>query len=251
MDYMARIDRLSVDGCEILFPSLGEAVSCIVQSARVSAGRDFHLVNIPSLETMARDEAMCTALTNPDALNIADGAALSLIARVHGLRVPTIRGPDLLRATLLASERESDLRHYFLGGNDQGVLDRLQQAMARLSPTARWAGGWAPPFGPQATSAAVDVGRIHAVGANLVWVGLGTPKQDIVARALSRQGVTTVAVGAAFDYLAGLRKEAPPLLQGSGLEWGYRLAKEPRRLGSRYWAAAKCAPRIVATARKA
>ena len=79
------------------------------------------------------------------------------------------------------------------------------------------------------------VARIHGAAAQVVWVGLGTPKQDVfVDRFRGRIGVPLVAVGAAFDFLAGTKRMAPRWMQQRGLEWLYRLASEPRRLWKRY-----------------
>jgi N-acetylglucosaminyldiphosphoundecaprenol N-acetyl-beta-D-mannosaminyltransferase len=77
--------------------------------------------------------------------------------------------------------------------------------------------------------------RIAESGATLVWVGLGTPKQDTEVRRLADSlPITALAVGAAFDFLAGTVSQAPEWMQRSGLEWTYRLAHEPKRLGKRY-----------------
>ena len=77
--------------------------------------------------------------------------------------------------------------------------------------------------------------RIRASGANLVWIGLGTPKQDWeAARIAARLPVVALAVGAAFDFLSGAKTQAPVWMQRSGTEWLYRLGTEPRRLSQRY-----------------
>jgi N-acetylglucosaminyldiphosphoundecaprenol N-acetyl-beta-D-mannosaminyltransferase len=77
--------------------------------------------------------------------------------------------------------------------------------------------------------------RIRASGATIVWVGLGTPKQDYEAQRIATSlPVVAVAIGAAFDFLAGTKAQAPLWVQRSGLEWAFRLASEPRRLGRRY-----------------
>ena len=77
--------------------------------------------------------------------------------------------------------------------------------------------------------------RIRETGATIVWVGLGTPKQDVeVARLAASLPVVAVAVGAAFDFLAGTKPQAPIWMQKSGTEWLFRFASEPRRLAKRY-----------------
>ena len=90
------------------------------------------------------------------------------------------------------------------------------------------------------------VARINDSGADLVWIGLSTPKQERwMAEFRGRlDAPVLLGVGAAFDIHAGLLRQAPPLLQRAGLEWAYRLAVEPRRLWRRYL---KNNPRFVAS----
>ena len=111
----------------------------------------------------------------------------------------------------------------------------MAQAQGRF-PGITIVGTHAPPFGPfddgviEALAA-----RITSVAPQIVWVGLGTPKQDFVAaRLVAATNVTCVAVGAAFDFLAGTKREAPGWVQWCGLEWLFRLMTEPRRLWRRY-----------------
>ncbi|MFM8894556.1 MAG: WecB/TagA/CpsF family glycosyltransferase [Actinomycetales bacterium] len=145
-----------------------------------------------------------------------------------------VYGPDVMCAVLDASTDQGPA-HYLLGGSDatrHALADRIQ----RDWPAARIVGSESPPF-REATGAelAERDARITASGATLVWVGLGTPKQDLEDRRLaSSLAVTALGVGAAFDFLAGTVSQAPRWMQRSGLEWGYRLAKEPRRLACRY-----------------
>jgi N-acetylglucosaminyldiphosphoundecaprenol N-acetyl-beta-D-mannosaminyltransferase len=115
----------------------------------------------------------------------------------------------------------------------------LGKLLAKISfdyPQAVIAGSLSPKFGD---FDAKEIRRIDSAiresHANIVWVGLGTPKQDYEATRISQTcNVPAVAVGAAFDFLAGTKNEAPQFLQGIGLEWLYRLLSEPRRLWRRY-----------------
>lgn len=126
-------------------------------------------------------------------------------------------------------------RHYFLGATPE-TLNALVARVQERWPAAQIAGSESPPF-RQAT--AREIGerdeRIRTSGATLVWVGLGTPKQDLEVRRLADAlPVTALAVGAAFDFLAGTKAQAPVWMQRAGLEWAFRLATEPRRLARRY-----------------
>jgi len=145
-----------------------------------------------------------------------------------------VYGPDTM-AAVLDRGRASGLRHYLLGSTPE-TLAALRSAIERRWPGTDVVGADSPPFRP-ATSRELRERdeRIVASGAQVVWVGLGTPRQDHEClRLASALPVTALGVGAAFDFIAGTKRQAPPLLQRSGLEWAYRLATEPRRLAGRY-----------------
>ena len=145
-----------------------------------------------------------------------------------------VYGPDVMTAILMKSTHESP-RHYLLGGTE-GTLAALQANIAARFPNAVIVGAESPPFrSPSPTELAERDERIRQSQATMVWVGLGTPKQDLeVQRLASALPVVALAVGAAFDFLAGTTSQAPVWMQRNGLEWMYRFAQEPRRLGHRY-----------------
>lgn len=145
-----------------------------------------------------------------------------------------VYGPDAMEGVLAASEPHVQ-RHYLLGGSPS-TLERLSVTIARRYPRATVVGSESPPFRPWTLDEIRERDeRIRVSGATHVWVGLGTPKQDIEVRRLAdRLPVTALAVGAAFDFIAGTVEQAPAWMQRNGLEWAHRLAKEPRRLAGRY-----------------
>ena len=145
-----------------------------------------------------------------------------------------VYGPDLMLA-LSALSTKRGWGQYYLGGAP-GVAEALGRAMRRRFPGLRVAGVYCPPF--RALSAAEEQLMLaHASGAHIVWVGLGSPKQDLWM-AQYRARLTPpllVAVGAAFDFFTGRQPQAPRWMQRSGLEWLFRLIQEPRRLWRRYF----------------
>jgi len=145
-----------------------------------------------------------------------------------------VYGPDVLAGVLEKSNLENP-RHYFLGATPE-TLDALVTRIQARWPLAVIAGFESPPFRTARAEELVERdARIVASGATLVWVGLGTPKQDEEVRRLADSiPVTALAVGAAFDFLAGTKAQAPLWMQRSGLEWAFRLGTEPRRLAKRY-----------------
>jgi N-acetylglucosaminyldiphosphoundecaprenol N-acetyl-beta-D-mannosaminyltransferase len=128
-------------------------------------------------------------------------------------------------------------RAYLYGGKNQGALIQLAKNLRRDHPGLKIVGGYAPPFRPLGEKERDAIARdINAAEADVVWVGIGVPKQE-KWMAEMRDRLTTpvlVGVGAAFDFHAGLQPQAPHLVQELGLEWAYRLGHEPRRLWKRY-----------------
>ena len=165
-----------------------------------------------------------------------DGMPLVWISRLRGFpHVDRVYGPDLM---LAASERSVARRysHFFYGGGE-GVAERLAGRLAERFPGLRIAGTFTPPFRSLTPEEDEDVvRRINEAAPDIVWVGLSTPKQERWMRAhVGRlEAPVLIGVGAAFDFHAGLKRQAPVWMQRSGLEWLFRLLTEPRRLGPRY-----------------
>jgi N-acetylglucosaminyldiphosphoundecaprenol N-acetyl-beta-D-mannosaminyltransferase len=145
-----------------------------------------------------------------------------------------IRGPQLFLDVFDAG-RDHAVSHYLLGSTPE-VLQKLEANLRTLYPGVNISGSESPPF-RKLTSAerrAQDE-RILQSGAEIVWVGLGTPKQDFeVQRLADVLPVVSIAIGAAFDFTAGTLQQAPEWMTRTGLEWGFRFMKEPRRLWRRY-----------------
>lgn len=166
-----------------------------------------------------------------------DGMPLVWLGRRAGLPVERVCGPDLMPAVIEGGIAEGRT-HFFYGGVP-GVPEALAARLAARYPGMRVAGTLSPPFrqlAPQEEESIVA--QINAAAPDYLWVGLGTPKQDLwIAANRSRLHASVLlAVGAAFDFLAGRRRRAPRWMQRSGTEWIYRLATEPRRLARRYTA---------------
>jgi N-acetylglucosaminyldiphosphoundecaprenol N-acetyl-beta-D-mannosaminyltransferase len=165
-----------------------------------------------------------------------DGMPLVWIGRaVTGLQVDRVYGPDLM---LACCERLAarGCRHFFYGGAPE-VPERLAARLQARVPEMVVAGTYSPPFG--AVSAEQDeaiVRMINDAQPDLVWVGLSTPKQErwMHEHRGRLHAPVLLGVGAAFDFHAGLKRQAPRWMQRNGLEWLFRLLSEPRRLGRRY-----------------
>jgi N-acetylglucosaminyldiphosphoundecaprenol N-acetyl-beta-D-mannosaminyltransferase len=179
-------------------------------------------------------------------LAVPDGVPLVWALRALGHRQATrVYGPDLM-AAYCARSAHTGTTMYLYGGRSAEALDELTRALLERYPGLRIVGGWSPPFRPLTDAERDEVAaRINATGADVVWVGTGQPKQEKwMAEMRDRLDAPILGgVGAAFDFHAGLVPQAPSWMQRRGLEWTYRLAREPRRLWRRY---ARYNPRFVA-----
>ena len=127
-------------------------------------------------------------------------------------------------------------RHFFYGGTPR-VAEDIISKLRKLFPEIQIAGSYSPPFRPLTTDEEVEIqNKIDSSKADIVWVGLSSPKKDLwMAEHLGViEASVMVGVGAAFDFLSGHKSQAPRWLQRSGLEWLFRLASEPHRLWPRY-----------------
>ena len=165
-------------------------------------------------------------------LNLPDGTPVAWMGRTQGVSGP-VRGPGLVGAVATAG---LGLAHHYLWGGKDGVADGMADGLREAVPGVSIVGTETPPFAPLSDEDLFDLAvRVRASGANILWVGLGTPNQDYVVRRLAPLlEMPIVPVGAAFDFWSGAVSEAPTFLHGSGFEWIYRLSREPRRLWRRY-----------------
>ena len=180
----------------------------------------------------ARADPVFRTVFNASYLTTPDGMPLVWL----GPRgVERVYGPDLLLAVCEAG-RAGGLRHYFFGGAE-GVASALAQNLAARFPGLAVAGTFTPPFRPltaeEDAALAADVARTQP---DIVWVGLGTPKQErfMAEHVQALDAGLLIGVGAAFDFFSGRVRQAPRWVQRSGFEWLFRLCMEPRRLGPRY-----------------
>lgn len=172
------------------------------------------------------------------ALIAPDGVPLVWLGRLKGQRHMTrVFGPDLMVEVCRRSTQPgSTVRHFFYGGKP-GVAEELARRLTERFAGLAVVGCLAPPFRGLAENEVLAIAdTINRSGADLVWVGLGTPKQERWAAAMRSRlrAKVVVTVGAGFDYHTGRLRRAPPVMQRAGLEWAYRLAQEPGRLWRRY-----------------
>lgn len=183
-----------------------------------------------------QDDPVLRSIHNRAFLVTPDGMPLVWALKHAGhAQCGRVYGPDLM-LSLFDEGRSAGLRHYLFGATAH-TLEKLQARLLKRFPNAEVVGSYAPPFRELSQQEDTDVAdMINRSGADIVWVGLGSPKQEVwMARMRDRLNAPMlIGVGAAFDFHAGLVRQAPRMIQRSGFEWAFRLLCEPRRLWSRY-----------------
>ncbi len=163
---------------------------------------------------------------------MADGMPLVWALRRLGYAAERVHGDDLC---LAFCARRPQVGHFFLGGAP-GQPETVVAELTRRVPQVRVVGCRATPRRPVPEAESTEMVRqIRDAGAEMVWVGMGTPHQDLwMARHAEAVGVPLAGVGSVFDLLAGRSRPAPEWIKAAGLQWLFRLLQEPRRLGPRY-----------------
>jgi N-acetylglucosaminyldiphosphoundecaprenol N-acetyl-beta-D-mannosaminyltransferase len=208
-----------------------------IATSELGSGVDVHLCNAYTLALADKDSDF-KAMLQRGSINFPDGKSVvwanKLLHREREIPSERVYGPDLFLEVFDLGQAVG-LRHYMLGSTPD-VLDKMGVELRRRFPQVHIVGEESPPFRELTDTEFLEQRRrIVDSRAQIVWVGLGTPKQDWQsARLAGYVPAVFAAVGAAFDFVAGNVKQAPPWMQRNGFEWLYRLAVEPRRLWRRY-----------------
>lgn len=220
---------------EFVASSPVRASKYIVELALAGEAAHVHLANAYTVALADKSVDYREVVQRP-AINFPDGKPLTWVSRLkrQNPTLQQVRGPQLF-LDVFDIGRSQGLKHYLLGSTP-AVLESLVAQLTERFPGVEIAGSESPPFRQLSSDELREQdSRIRQSGAHVVWVGLGTPKQDVEARRLaSEMPIVGVAIGAAFDFAAGSVKEAPKWMSDAGLEWVFRLASEPRRLWRRY-----------------
>lgn len=222
----------SITGIPVDFIDYDEVWSSILAAKSSGVQQSIVLLNPHSLIEAYHDPEFREAIKDARFV-LPDGIGMIWAAKVLGCKHRgRITGPALLPDLL---GRNSSIRHCFWGGAP-GVAAALALRLRARYPRAQITGSISPPFGEfDATQESDQIERINRAAADVVWFGVGAPKQEkLIARWRGRLSATTlIGVGAAFDFHAGNKPWAPPMIRALGLEWLFRLAHEPRRLWRR------------------
>ncbi len=202
-------------------------------TAPVSATVD--LVGVPAVVS-AREDPRYAKMYGASTMAAIDGAPIVKIGRRRGFECERCAAPDIM-GLVFAEGVRCGSTHYFYGGKDDGVLERLRGNLEKRYPGIQIVGMYAPPFRPlteeEDRSVCEEINRLHP---DFLWVGIGAPKQEMWMWEHREKIHDTVmlGVGAGFDFFAGTLAKAPAWMEEAGLEWLFRLSKEPKRLWRRY-----------------
>lgn len=221
-------------GVNIAVTNMQDTVKLITEHIDELKGQFICLSNVHTT-IMAYESPRYSEIQNAAFLALPDGSPLALVHRLRGYKeAEQVAGPDLMPAIWEATEN-MELSHYFYGST-QDTVDALKNNLQHKYPGLRIAGMEAPPFRaltPEEDEAAVR--RINESGADILWVGLGAPKQEEwMYEHQGRVNCLMLGVGAGFDFHAGTVKRAPNWMRNHYLEWLYRLIQDPKRLWKRY-----------------
>ncbi|MEZ5842700.1 MAG: WecB/TagA/CpsF family glycosyltransferase [Hyphomicrobiaceae bacterium] len=239
----ARPDSVRILDIPVSRLDMARAVDTIAQWIARGESRHVSTVDVHGVMRAQSEPSLKAAYQAADMVT-PDGKPLVWTARLRGFSdIDRVAGPDLVLAVAERSVREG-WRHFFYGGAE-GVAEALAERLRRDYPGIEIAGTECPPFRSLTEEeVAATLKRIEAAGTDILWVGLGIPKQDVWMHQNAHRlnGVVSVGIGAAFDFHTGRIRRAPLWMQRGGLEWLHRLASEPRRLWRRYLV---MAPRFV------
>ncbi len=229
---MTFADKAPVVGIPISMTSYDDVIESLTNRP-ASRATVVAVCNVHSVMTARRDPGLCEAISQAE-IATPDGVPI-----VWGLRAtarkdqPRVYGPELMKRAFVD---DVGWRHYLYGSTPE-TLAELESRLRDIAPNAEIVGSFSPPFREMShEETATAMAAIRESGADAVWVGLGMPKQELWMHHVRPElpGVALIGVGAAFDFLAGTKKQAPAWMQKAGLEWLFRLIQEPRRLWRRY-----------------
>ncbi|MDX2205213.1 MAG: WecB/TagA/CpsF family glycosyltransferase [Hyphomicrobiaceae bacterium] len=228
---------------------LEETASLICRAAGSAAAQTVFTLNLDHVVKIRRDPEFCAAYRRAGLIT-ADGFPVVLAGNLQGRRLSRVAGSDLIGPICAEAARAG--KSIFLFGSSPEVLAASSRILQERNPGLRIAGTLSPPLGFEPTSdvAGEAIARIGQSGADLCFVALGAPKQELFsdhAKTLLPK-VSLVCIGAGLDFIAGTQKRAPVLMQRYGLEWLWRAASDPQRLLYRYVLCMAAMPGFLARA---
>jgi len=229
-----RNDRFNLFGVKYSIARTEEAVLHVMRHVKELSGQYICFSNVHT-SVMARENSDYAQILNSSAFTFPDGNPIAVLQKKEGIfGAERVAGPDFMEH-MFRNTQDGSITHYFYGAS-QETLGALRDSLEKNYPGIIIKGMYSPPFRELSLQEdQADVDMINSSGADIVWIGLGAPKQEkwMYAHKGKINGVM-MGVGAGFDFHAGTIKRAPVWIQRIGLEWLYRLFQDPGRLIKRY-----------------
>ena len=237
-EYIRKVDKSKIPVCNIMGTDIAAInmdwlVKYLCENLDNIRGDYICVSNVHTTVTGFEDKSY-QDIQNGAMMAIPDGGPLSSIGRKRGYTdMERTTGPGLMGELFKLS---TGIRHYFYGST-QDTLEKLEKKLRQNYEGIDIAGMYSPPFRKMTEEEDEDIiKKINETSPDIVWVGLGAPKQEMwMAEHQGRINAVMIGVGAGFDYYAGNIKRAPVWMQRCNLEWLYRLMQDPKRLFRRYW----------------
>nr|WP_292203411.1 WecB/TagA/CpsF family glycosyltransferase [Butyrivibrio sp.] len=229
-----RPEKFVIFGIKYSIARTEEAVLHVIRNIKKLSGRYICFSNVHT-SVMAREDKEYLAILNGAAFVFPDGSPIATLQQKEGIaRAERVAGPDFMEK-MFRDTADGKLSHFFYGST-QETLDELQKVLKKRFPNLNIKGMYSPPFRKMTDEEdQADIDRINESGADIIWIGLGAPKQEKWMKAHEgRIHGVMMGVGAGFNFHAGNIKRAPIWIQKIGLEWLYRLFQDPGRLFKRY-----------------
>jgi exopolysaccharide biosynthesis WecB/TagA/CpsF family protein len=246
LDSQTQRGNLTVDGITINISSMSEAVSSIVSAAQQGESFSVCTLNLDHVVQLQRKSDFRAAYRRARFVT-ADGFPIAILSRLTGSPVERTTGADLI-APLCAEAGRRQIPIYLLGSNKL-TLHRTARRLAKRFPGLKVVGSYAPGGNFDSYSEEADdaIHMIRTSGAQLCFIALGAPRQEIfAARCLDEiSGIGLLCIGAGLDFIANTQARAPSFTQKLGLEWAWRMVTNPRRLAPRYARCIAVIPRLV------
>lgn len=230
---MKKFQECKILGVNINVMNMNDVVEYIEDNIQNLKGKYICVSNVHTT-VMSYENPQYKDVQNNAILRLPDGKPLSVVQRKRGFKnASRVTGPDLMK--VLFEHSNSNLKHYFFGSTDE-TLSKLEYHLKLNYPKLDICGLYSPPFRKLTPKEDEEIiKKINNSGANILWVGLGAPKQENwMFEHMNKINALMIGVGAGFDYHAGNIKRAPKWMQKCSLEWLYRLMQDPKRLFGRY-----------------
>ena len=228
---------------------LAETATLICRNAGTDSAQNVFTLNLDHVVKLRKDERFRASYSRAGLIT-ADGFPIVMACRLRGRRVSRVAGSDLIAP--ISAEAARSGKSIYLFGSDLQVLNKASRVLYEQNPGLKIAGTFAPPqgFDPTSEDASRCIAAIGGSGADLCFVALGAPKQEVFAdhgKSLV-PNVSFICIGAGLDFIAGAQVRAPLWMQRYGLEWLWRVASNPRRLIYRYLLCMGALPGLLARA---